>query len=250
MFKPAFSTGILAIVAITAFSIASAQQPTPGQPARPNTPIAGSQFNQAARQQANGPTVTEAIAKKLQKANEAEIELATMAGKKTKNDDLKNLTAMLVKDHQALSQELQKYCDMNAASAQRGQNQSAANQLGNQTPGGAQTQTRLIDSQSARVPQELCDVAEQACDNSLKMAKEMLSKQEGRDFELAFLAHQCFAHSQMLAELNAIESEGPQELRPIAQKAGQTIEQHLEKAQQLVMKMRDDSDDDSENSSE
>lgn len=249
MFKSAFFTSMLAIAALTAFSTASAQQPTPGQPAQPNRTIAGSQFDQVDRSQAIGPTVTEAIAKKLQKANEAEIELATMAGKKTKNDDLKKLTTMIVKDHQALSQELQKYCDVNAASAQHGQNQSAANQRGNQIPSDAQTQTRLNVSQSARVPQELCDVAEQACDNSLKMAKETLGKLEGRDFELAFLAHQCFAHSLMLAELNAIESEGPQELRSIAQKAGQTVEQHLEKAQQLVMKMRDKSDD-SENTSE
>lgn len=244
MSKSIFSTAVFAVAALTAFSTAFAQQTTPGQPTRPNSPIAGTQINQTGSQHASGPTVTEAIVKKLQKANDAEIELAKMAEQQSENDDLKKLASMIVKDHQAFNQELKKFSDMNLSSAPNAQGQN--NQLGSRPAVASQTQTNLVDSQSPRVPEQLCQVSEQACDNALEMTKEMLGKYKGQDFAMAFLGQQCVAHTMFLAELKAIESVGPQELRPIAQKAGAKVKEHLEKAKQLAEKLEDDKDSDSD----
>ena len=83
-------------------------------------------------------------------------------------------------------------------------------------------------------------IAEQACDNALKMTKETLNEHDGRDFDMAFLGQQCFAHTMMLAELKAIQSSGPEELQEVAEKAISKVENHLEKVKQLAKKLADD----------
>ncbi len=87
---------------------------------------------------------------------------------------------------------------------------------------------------------QLCKFGEQACDNALKMTKEMLGSYEGQDFNMAFLGQQCVAHTMMLAELKAIESVGPQELKQIASRAAGKVQQHLDKAKSIAQKLEDD----------
>jgi predicted outer membrane protein len=130
---------------------------------------------------------------------------------KTDHSELKQLTQTIVRDHEALNQKLQQFSNQNQA-----------------------------NSQGQRVPTQLCQIADQACDNAMKMTKDMLTKYEGQDFQMAFLGQQCVAHTMMLAELKAIESTGPQELQPIAQEAISKVEKHLEKAKQLAKKLEDD----------
>lgn len=128
------------------------------------------------------------------------------------------------------------------------------NELGRQTPatprgqGVTQAQDRQDrtnafagnqSEQSNYVPQELCKVMEKAADNSLQMTKEMLQKYEGQDFQMGFLGQQIVAHTQMIAHLKAIESDGPDELQEITREALTKTEQHLKKAKELANKFED-----------
>ncbi|HQX50502.1 MAG TPA: hypothetical protein PLR25_11370 [Planctomycetaceae bacterium] len=97
---------------------------------------------------------------------------------------------------------------------------------------------KLIKANDAEI--EIAKLAQKKTDNALKMTKDMLNKYERQDFNMAFLGQQCMAHTMMLAELKAIESVGPEELRPIAQEAASKVEQHLEKVEQLAQKHEDD----------
>lgn len=256
MSKFRFTATALAITAIFGFSAASAQNPsnqTIGKPLQAGQPTkvadkplqqqAGSKNEQSDHseahrtstnsQQPQGPTVKEALTQKLIKANEAEIELATLAQEKTENEELKQFASMLVKDHQQFNKILQ---------------QHVGNQHSNQSNSGkakvseslqANTGT-IASSNAATVPTQLCEIGEQACANSLKMTKEMLGNYEGQDFSMAFLGQQCVAHTMMLAELKAIESVGPKELQQIASQAAMKVEKHLDKAKQLAKKLEDD----------
>ena len=91
-----------------------------------------------------------------------------------------------------------------------------------------------------RVPPMLCTVLEKACENNLEMTKQMLQKYEGQDFKMAFLGQQIVAHTACLAELKAIESFGPAQLKAIAQQASPKIQEHLDMAEQLAKKFEDD----------
>lgn len=197
-----------------------------------------------AESQQEGTTVKEAIVQKLMKANEAEIELAKMAQQKTDNQELQQLTQMIVKDHEALNQKLKEFMSEGQSqynSSREGQSNDAVSQRQAGRDQASQvSQTSGQNNESAIVPEKLCKIAEEACANSLKMTKEMLSRYEGQDFQMAFLGQQCVAHTMMLAELKAIESVGPAELQPIAKMASQKVEQHLEKAKELAKKLEDD----------
>jgi predicted outer membrane protein len=206
----------------------------PGSPrtASPNqaTSPSGQRTVQSSTAEHDAPPVTvqQAIIKKLTKANDAEIELAQLAQQKTDNQELRQLAQMLIQDHQAFNQQLEKV-------GQKAQ----ANQPSGRQAGQSSTSSQSGSMNAATVPHQLCQVMEQACKNSLKMTKEMLQKQEGQDFQMAYLGQQCFAHTMMLAELKAIESDGPQELQQLATGASVKVENHLKHVKQLAEKMKD-----------
>ncbi|TWU08515.1 DUF4142 domain-containing protein [Stieleria varia] len=272
MSKLSFTFASLAIAAFCGLQSVQAQQPLPGQPISPTPPgtevirpteqQAGVQNDQGDRYEArrvsvdsqsnqHGLTVREAIVQKLQKTNEAEIELAKMAMQRTDNQELKQLAQMIIQDHQQCNQKLQQWGSQNdkrSSQDQLGRNQDAGeNRVGNQKRpnktdqfASRPTGDATGDAQSARVPNELWRVGEQACENALKMTKDMLGNYEGQDFNMAFLGQQCVAHTMMLAELKAIASVGPEELQTFAQETSQKVEQHLEKCKQLAKKLEDD----------
>ncbi len=264
MSRLSFTVASLVVAALCTLHQASAQQPTPatpippdqlGQPNQPGTlpdrlqtdQADGSQNDQSDRYEARrvtgdtnqqGMTVKEAIVQKLKKANEAEIELAKLAIQKTDNEEVKQFAQTLVQDHQACVQKLQQKTGhnpsgkRNAGQSQPEKTPAAKSSLGDQG--------QSSGSHSATVPSELIQIAKHACDNSLKMTKEMLSNYDGQDFDMAFLGQQCVAHTMMLAELKAIESVGPQELQMLAQESSEKVQQHLDKAKELAKKLEDD----------
>lgn len=171
------------------------------------TTVADSQITQS------GKTVSQAIVEKLKKANEAEIEIAKMAQQKANNEEIKQLTKTIINDHEMLNKELEQVSITTASQ-----------------PGVQLT-----------VPPELCEIMAQACENNLQMTKDMLSKYEGQDFQMAFLGQQAVAHGMMLAELKAINSTGPDSLTSFTETAIKKVEMHLEKTKQLAKKFEKDS---------
>ncbi len=221
--------------------------------------------NQQNHQQQQGVPLKQALVQKLKKANEAEIELAKLAMELSENEQVQQFAKMIVDDHQACNQKLQELngqsADSNRADNRRRTDTDAANNIGNNDATanrprpeagvkageqGRQTATGNADRQgagmhgNAMVPGQLVQIMDQACDNSLKMTKEMLQKYEGQDFSMAFLGQQCVAHTMMLAELKAIESQGPEELKSLAGEAAGKVQTHLEKAKQLAKQLEDD----------
>ncbi|TWT95264.1 hypothetical protein Pla108_34080 [Botrimarina colliarenosi] len=203
--------------------------------------------NAGATQQ--GVTIQEALVKKLTKANDAEIELAKMAQEKTDNDEVRKLTKTIIEDHKALNESLQQVSKQqgndrnspNSNSNDRGQTNQNANQANRPQLGQNQGRPMTANGQpSETIPQQFCDIGEKACDNALKMTKDMLKDYDGQDFNMAYLGQQCVAHTMMLAELKAIQSEGPQELKSVAEKAITKVEKHLKTVKQLAKDLEDD----------
>ncbi len=226
-----------------------------------------SEANQNHQQQQGqqGVPLKQALVQKLKKANEAEIELAKLAMERSENEQVQQFAKMIVEDHQACNQKLQEMngqpADSHRANNLRQSRVDAANNAANKegtanTPRteagvkageqGRQTATDSGNRQgegmrgNAMVPGQLVQIMNQACDNSLKMTKEMLQKYEGQDFSMAFLGQQCVAHTMMLAELKAIQSQGPEELKSFAEEAAGKVQKHLEKAKQLAKQLEDD----------
>lgn len=251
-------TTLLAFATLATLAFGQTEPTTP-QPTRPSDDQ--SERYEARRistdsfRDSEGPTVKEAILKKLHKANQAEIELAKLAQERTDNAEVRQLAQTIVQDHQALNTELEKCLNEKQAgpSATNRSNRSPLNRPEadrdvtnrERTPGAvATTRPQLTDRRNAdaqeTVPPQLCRIGEEACDNALKMKKEMLGNYQGQDFNMAFLGQQLVSHTMMLAELKAIQSTGPEDLKEITEKAIGKVEQHRNRAKQLAKKLEDD----------
>jgi predicted outer membrane protein len=98
---------------------------------------------------------------------------------------------------------------------------------------------RNASEQSSEVPEELCKILDQTAKNSLEMTKKMLKEHDGQDFQMGFLGQQIIAHTQMIAKLNAVQSEGPSGLEDFTEQALGKSKQHLKQAKELAKKLED-----------
>ena len=231
------------------------------------------QANQQPNQQ--NVSVEQALVMIMKKSNDAEIALAQLAQEKVDDQGFRQFTQQLIQDHQSLNQQLDQVAAIGNGNAnRRNAEQPSATQPGaattnpNQTanpsqpgrtvtpteenaPGaqpnatgqrseGRQGRGQMPGMGGGRVPPMLISIMSQACENNLKMTKEMLEQYEGQDFKMAFLGQQIVAHTACLAEMKAIESSGPEQIKAIAKQASPKIEEHLAMAKKLAKKFEDD----------
>ncbi len=213
--------------------------------------------------------VQQVVLHKLMRGNQAEIELAQIAQQEAKHDKVKQFAQMMIKDHQQALQELQR--QQQSTQGDHGANASHPNAsgvadtasgqpaagnpgvAGQATTGQPNTQnpSQHAAMQQERVPQQLVQLMDRTCTNSLEQSKEMLQQHRDKDFDMAYIGQQIVMHSMMLAELKALESDGPKQLQPIVQNAKRTTESHMKEAKQIAEQLasnhsdheKDDSDD-------
>src|SRR5690554_5698219 len=109
-----FAATMILIVATTGWNAADAQQGTavgardqPGQAGQAQTLRSDRDAEARQDDSRQDPTVSQAIVRKMHQVNDAEIELAKLAQQKSDNDDVKQLTKTIIKDHQSLNEKLQ-----------------------------------------------------------------------------------------------------------------------------------------------
>lgn len=248
-------TLLLALASIASVGTLHAQQTT-NQGANQRDAAATTKRDDALenqnRQQHSSVPLKQAILQKLQKSNEAEIELAKVAISRSENQQVQQFAKMLVEDHQACVQKLREMRGQQATGNRIGNDQQKTKDSTDNNP--AATNVPRNDVATNRVPSadntaghnlvpgQLIQIMDQACEHSLKMTKEMLEKYEGQDFAMAFLGQQCVAHTMMIGELKAIQSHGPEELKSMAEEAASKAQMHLDKAKELAKQLEDDRD--------
>ncbi len=80
---------------------------------------------------------------------------------------------------------------------------------------------------------------QRTCEKELQATKDLLSSHKGHDFDMAYLGQQIVAHTCMVAQLEAIQEVGPQNMRQFAQEASATAKDHLEHAKKLAEQLAD-----------
>ncbi len=158
-------------------------------------------------QSQSGIALPQAMVQKFKKCNEGQIELANMAASESKNDQVRQFAQRIANDHQQLNQQLSSW------------------------------QPQGNNSTTAYVPQQLMQIGEQAATNCLRMTKEQLRAQKDKQFDMAYVGHQVVAHTATVAELEALQSQGPQEIQGYVNEALQKTQQHLKTAKQLASQM-------------
>jgi predicted outer membrane protein len=181
------------------------------------------------------------FATKLMIANKGVLELSKMATEKASDAKVKEFAQTLVKEHENLCRTIEKlqtskgYASKGENSTDNRPGQTAQKRPGQPgRPTGTTEQAGNVDSDSQGLVGKLEMIAEKSSKNQLEMAKEMLQKHEGSDFDMAFVGLQIASHIQAVAELNALQGVGSKEMQEVVKQAETATSQHLKNAKDLA----------------
>lgn len=187
--------------------------------------------------------------------NQKEIAIAKDAQEKAKSKDAKDFAQMLVKDHQAFLQKLQRYAPettregyLNASDhpnvTNRGEDQSTSKV---QSAGGevrnaaGQIQQTAGARNDSAQPINILQLHREVAEECIRNAKQMMEKKDGKEFDECFIGFQIAAHAAMKDKLTVFQRHVSGELRPILADGLQTTEKHLKKAEDLMKDLAGDS---------
>jgi predicted outer membrane protein len=156
----------------------------------------------------------------LQK-NQNEIDAAQFAQQQSQNAEVKKFAQLLVEDHRQMVQQLQQL--QQGRATQQGSGTGAGRRTAGQQRGGIQ-QLMAID----RAINERCAAA----------LKEELQQKQGAEFDMAFVGSQISGHMQMVATLEVLSQQGPEQVQQLAEKALPKVQSHLDHAKQLKEQLK------------
>lgn len=182
----------------------------------------------------------------LLEKNKAEVELAKFAQQQAQNPEVKKFAQRMAQDHQQIVQKLQPLAKQDGAQT------SATGQLDTQrqasdttrlpgSPGAGQPSrdtnrgltSAATDGQQNAPIMQLAQIERQIIERHKEAVREELQQKQGAEFDKSYVASQIAGHVHMLAALEVIEQQGPDQLRQIAQQARPNVQEHLDHAKQL-----------------
>jgi predicted outer membrane protein len=229
------------VALLPALSQAQTAPPQPGIQVRPDAPRAVPQAAPQAGQGQQAGAVTEQLAAWLALIDYSEVELGQLAQKQAKDPAVQKFAERMVSEHTMHLKKLQQFMPTLGRPGQPGpQERTAAKvtpegripQEGRTDPAGGQPQARARGAHSTMV-----QVGSQASQRALQMTKEMLSKQQGRDFDMGYMAQQVVAHTYAVATLEAMQGKGSPEFQKNVEAGLKATRDHLEMAQQIAKKL-------------
>jgi predicted outer membrane protein len=207
----------------------------------------------------------------LTPGNEEEIILAKFAQERSKNEQVKQFAAMMIKDHSKFLQELKKFghvehtfretgAILNDREARTADTQANRANENRDHPGVVGETVRDVGDATREVARDVGEVVRDAGDavrhavgytdaadacrikqevhrECLTLTERELDKWQGAEFDQAYLGQQAGAHIGMLATLKTFEKHASNEFKPVIQQAIATTEQHLNQANELMQQV-------------
>jgi predicted outer membrane protein len=226
----------LAIAALTASTI-QAQQATTQNPAQPGQSAANANAGAYASPQgaAAAGQLDQAIATCLALGNHEEVALAKFAQGRAESDQVKQFAEMMVRDHQAALEKLNRLSPQLATlnlNLEEGAHAAAAPtttaQAGHAGAGGD-------------VSQQMVAMQRSVAQHCLQLTQRELGEKNGAEFDRCYIGQQVGAHVAMLAKLKGSEQFATGELRNFIQEATKTVESHHKHAKELAKSLMDQS---------
>lgn len=171
--------------------------------------------------------------------NQAEVELSKFAQQQTQSPEVKEFAQMLVKDHSKFIQKLQQLAGDETATT-RSQPGERTQPAGNreavsQNAAEQNAANRAIDSNSA--VDQLLALEKQIVERCAQSARDELQQKQGAEFDKCYVGSQIGGHMQMLAALEVLSQQGPEQIQQIAQEAQPNVQKHLEHAKQIMKQL-------------
>jgi len=221
-----------------------AAQPRAGQTNQPNTQrreytanFRGNQAAAGAQQQEVQRYVTGCLLSK----NQAEVELGEFAQQQSQSPQVKEFAQMVVQDHGKLVQQLKQLAGTQGTAnrtdgqlGERTQPAAARNAAGQNA---AEPSTAIRATANNTAVDQLLALEKQIVERCTQAAKEELQQKQGAEFDKCYIGGQIGGHMHMLAALQVIQQDGPEQLRQIAQEAQPTVQMHLDQAKEIMKQL-------------
>ncbi len=188
--------------------------------------------------------------------NQSEVQLSEFAQQKAENSDVKQFAQELVKDHRQLIEKLQPLAGMygganHGVSGSFGArtesertttpgtstNPTASPAIGSASEATSNVATTERSGAGNSAIHQLMQIDRQITERATKAARDELQQKSGAEFDKAFVGCTIGSHVQALAALEVIGQQGQGKLAQVAQQAQPTVQQHLERAKQLMKQL-------------
>jgi predicted outer membrane protein len=202
---------------------------------RPATAVADAPTGGAAQ-------IDQAIATCLALGNQEEVALAQFAQDRLQSEEAKQFAEMMIQQHQAALEKLNRLVPQVAAVSLQGQPGAGADRPAAGQPGatprsgqpGAATPTAGAPSGQHSTLTALQVRMAQEC---LNLTQRELEEKQGAEFDHCYIGQQVGAHIGMLAKLRGSREFASPQLQAFIQEAEQTVQQHLDHAKELAEKL-------------
>jgi predicted outer membrane protein len=193
----------------------------------------GNQANAGAQRQ----DVQRYIVGCLLSKNQAEVEIAEFAQQQAQTPEVKEFAQKMVQEHGKLVQQLQKL-----ASTKTGDRAgtTATREVAGQDAADQNATNRTSSNNSAI--DQLLTLERQITERCTQAAREELQQKQGVEFDKCYMAAQIGGHMHMLAALEVIQQQGPEQIQQVAQQAHPKVKQHLDHAKQIMKQLEGDAD--------
>jgi len=187
--------------------------------------------------------LTDALAQHLANGNKAEIELGKLAAEKASSPEVKEFAQMMVKDHSAFLAKVEKFTD------EKGQSVAGADRKTFDEPKEAKPAITKSDATNDQPKEQTVGfrgdkhaamekIGKRAGEIELQMTKELLSKFQGHEFDMAYVGQQIAGHTHMVATLKAMEEGTSGEFQAVVKEGVKSAEMHLNHAKELSAQLQ------------
>jgi predicted outer membrane protein len=248
----------VALVAAQERQAQPARQPGQAQPAQTQP----GQAQQAGRptavdQRAQWQNADQTLATCVAIDNQEEVALAKFAQDKVRHEDVKKFTKMMVEDHQAFLQKLQKFSPeamrdefLNEQSAsKRTESARSPSKSGVDQANATNAERPVIQQTNATQPTasrsgqalDFLQIHREIAQECLASSKEELGKKKDAELDQCFIGFQIAKHAAMKTKLTVLQRHASPELAQVFAQGAETSEKHLKEAVEIMKKL-DNSD--------
>jgi len=182
--------------------------------------------------------LTDALAQWIVNGNKAEVELGKLASEKASSPEVKEFAQMMVKDHSAYIAKVQKFTD------EKGQPVAGTDKKTFDQPKEEKRPVIEEEAKDSELKEQTVGfrgdkhaamekIGKRAGEIHLQMTKDLLNKYQGHEFDMAYVGQQIAAHTQMLANLKAMEENTSGEFQTVVKDGVKATEMHLNHAKEL-----------------
>jgi predicted outer membrane protein len=171
--------------------------------------------------------------------NQAEVELSKFAQQQTQSPEVKEFAQMLVQDHGKFIQKLQQLAGDQTTTIgnQPGERTQPAENREAVSQNAAELNAANRAASSNSAVDQLLTLEKQIVERCAQSARDELQQKQGVEFDKCYVGSQVAGHMQMLAALEVLQEQGPEQIQQIAQEAQPNVQKHLVHAKQILKQL-------------